>query len=230
MTGRTVRLARAGTVVGALVVGALAAGTLTACTPSAPDDQTTSVDVRRYQDLAAEPWLAATSLTVGRYAFGTNRQFEPGTGRGTRTTTGTVAQVLAAETAAAAREGWVVAAARCGDDPGDGSGGGSGADAGGPVTVELVRVLSDGSAAVGEVRVEQDQSGVGPSQDGAALELPRRVLVAAYAPHHTNQASVDVPDEPVAFDALACLGGAGGASVGPTDLLATVQGTDGAAR
>ena len=214
MTGRTARGALAG--VSAVAVAACA---LAACTPPVPEDQTTRVDVERFQDLAADPWLAATALTVGRYAFGTDRQFEPGTARGTRTATGTVGQVLTAQTSAAAREGWVVAAARCGD--------GSGTDSGWPVTVELVRVLADGAAAVGEVRVEQDQSGV---EDGATRVLPRRVLVAAYAPHHTNRARVEVPDEPVAFDALACLGGAGGASVGPTDLLPTVQGADEAAR
>jgi len=217
----TVRSSR-GRAVGALVVGALAACSLAACTPSAPDDQTTGVDVQRYQDLAADPWLAATSLTVGRYAFGTNRQFEPGTGRGTRTTTGTLAQVLAAETTSAAREGWVVAAARCGDGSGSGW----------PVTIELVRALSDGAVAVGEVRVEQDQSGAQQpeGEDAAARALPRRVLVAAYAPHHTNRANLDVPDEPVEFDALECLGGPGGASVGPSDLLAQVQGVDEATR
>ncbi|WP_444662311.1 hypothetical protein ACT17Q_10470 [Cellulomonas sp. CW35] len=210
--------------------GCAALVVLAACTPDVPDDQTTSVDVARYQDLAADPWLAATSLTVGRYAFGTNRQFEAGSGRSARTTTGTAAHVLAGETAAAADQGWVVAAARCDD---------AAADA---VTVELVRELSDGSVAVGELRLEQDQSAAGPADgpaegsadgsavDRAAREVPRRVLVAAFAPHHTNDLTIDVPPEPVAYESLSCLGGSGGAGVGPDDLLAAVQGGDGGDR
>jgi hypothetical protein len=202
------------TLVGAVVCAAV--GGVAACTPPVPDDQTTSVDVTRYQDLAADPWLAATSLTVGRYAFGTNRQFEPGTGRSQRTVTGTVVQVLTTETAAAAGTGWVVAAARCGDAEGT-----PGDDDGWPVTVELVRELSDGSVAVGEVVLGRERSVL--DEDGTR-EVPRRVELAAFAPHHTYDTSVDVPDEPVDYDALTCLGGTGGASVGPTDLLATVHG------
>jgi hypothetical protein len=202
---------------GAAVV--VVVGVTAACTPPVPDDQTTSVDVTRYQDLAADPWLAATDLTVGRYAFGTNGQFSAGSGRSARTMTGTVAEVLAVETAAAAREGWIVAAARCGEAEG-----GVGADderrTMWPATVELVRELSDGSVAVAAVGVGESSSAL---DDHANRELPRRVGLAAFAPHHTNETSVDVPDEPVDYQALVCLGGPGGTSVGPTDLMSTVH-------
>ena len=228
--GALVRTGAAGAVLGVLV----------ACAPSVPVDQTTSVDVARYHVLASDPWLAATSLTVGRHAPGTNREFAAGAGSSTRTATGTAAQVLTSETDAAGRLGWVVAAARCGDD----------ADAG-SVTVQFVRTLSDRSVAVAQVRLEQDQTartgdGSGTGDEGAAADqgvddegggdaaalrtVPRRVLLSAYVPHHTNEARIDVPSDPLAYDALSCLGGDGGTSLGPQDLLAVVQGGEGAVR
>lgn len=203
--------------------GCLAVGALTACVPSAPDDQTTDVDVARYHELAADPWLAATDLTVGRYAFGTNGLFEAGSGLSARTTSGTLAQVLAGETAAAAQVGWVVVAARCTE----------GSDA---ALVVLARELSDGAVAAGTIGVEQSRLEPGESvADVAEGELagrvvPRRVQLAAYVPHHTVDAELEVPTEPVPYESLTCLGGSGGGAVGSDDLLTAVQAREGGRR
>ncbi|UJP38631.1 hypothetical protein [Cellulomonas palmilytica] len=201
--------------VAALVLGLVLA--LGACVPGSPDDQTTDVDVARYQQLAADPWLGATELGVGRWVFGTNRQFRGGHAAFTRTMTGSVRAVLDAETAAAARVGWDVVGARC---PGE--------DVVHPwryaVTVRLARPLPDGSAAFATIGVLAD-SPLGAAPDPGDPTVVRTVRGSAAVAHHADPA-VEVPDAlgTGALGSLACLGGAGGTSVGDTAALHVAAG------
>jgi len=214
---------------GGLAELALAVALVGACVPSAPADQTTAVDVERYQELAADPWIGADDIRVARYRFGSNKLFDDGLASAQRQVTGERTDVLTAEIAAAATVGWWVAGATCD---------GARAASGGGVSVELVRALADGSSAVATMTVTASDRGPTPMApapvaptpsatsaaagvgDGATSQI---VSVVAEVPHHSHPDPA-VPDRvPVDVASLTCLGGSAGGTVGQVGAFERVR-------
>lgn len=185
-SGRTARRGAAVT----MVVAALA---LAGCTPGVSrDGEPTRVDFERAEALRTDPWLAAAGVETTRYTYGTNGQYEPGTAGTLRPMTGTPAETMAAEVAAAAEVGWWPYYGRC---PGAPVPGLQTADYyfGTDFVVVLVRELEDGSLAQAELSISDHLKVVATVANHMVppVEMPEEVDLSQLA--CTNEAGQGLP-------------------------------------